>query len=115
MSLSMRSRANYERWLMIAISIASTACHKSHVNGSTLPREQPCLGNWTAVVTNNTDRVYDLYVGTRLVGSADAHATTRAIIDPALGQVTPILRESATTRDIKGPRIASNAVRMVCE
>jgi hypothetical protein len=72
--------------------------------------------NWTAVVINNTDRIYDLYVGNRVVGTADPRSTTRTVIDRELGQVTPHLVQSPLTRDQKGPSIDySRAIRMVCE
>ena len=100
---------------MIAISIMGAGCYNRHVNGTTLPPERTCTHNWTAVVVNNTDRIYDLYVGMRLVGTAEAHATTRTIIRPEFGMVTPTLREAPVTRDLKGPRIAQSALRMVCE
>src|SRR6185503_13080216 len=99
MSVEMRSRPSYGRLLMIAIGIAGpAACHRGSVNGDRLPANEPCTRSWTAVVDNTTNRVYDLYVGTRLIGSADPHIISRTVIDPRLGQVTPTLVESATTR-----------------
>ncbi len=103
------------RSLTLAIAGAILAgCARPHVTGSRAT-EQPCNGDWIATVVNNTDRIYDLYVGTRLVGSADQRSTTRIRIDPALGTVRPSYRESATTRDHTGPRITNNAIRMTCE
>ena len=90
-------------------------CYNKHVNGTTLPRDQVCTRNWVAVVHNTTTRIYDLYVGARYIGSADARSTSRTIIDPELGLVTPTLREARITRDQKGPRIAPGALVMVCE
>jgi hypothetical protein len=100
--------------MVLGLGLAS-ACRNPHVNGTTLAPDPPCTRNWTAVVTNNTSRIYDLYVGNRVIGTADPRTTTRTIIDPRFGQVTPTLIQSATTRDQKGPYIASNAMRMVCE
>lgn len=111
----MRVDRTYERWAAIAISIICAACSNPHVNGTTVAPDEPCEGRWTAIVTNTTARVYDLYIGTRLVGTADANSTTRTVIDPQFGKVTPSLRESATTRDQTGPRLRPGAVRMVCE
>lgn len=91
------------------------ACYNQHVNGTTLPQGQVCTRNWVAVVNNPTARIYDLYVGARYIGSADARSTSRTIVDPAFGLVTPTLREAAVTREQKGPRIASGALTMVCE
>jgi hypothetical protein len=92
------------------------ACYNPHVNGTSLPADhRPCERSWVAVVNNPTYRIYDLYVGSRLVGSAEPRATSRTTLDPNLGLVTPTLRESPTTRDQKGARIASGAVTMVCE
>jgi hypothetical protein len=105
----------YGGWIAAAISIICAACTNPHVNGTRVAPDQPCEGNWTAVVTNGTDRVYDLYVGKRLVGTSDPHTTTRTIIEPELGRVTPVLVQSPTTRDLKGPYIGAGALRMVCE
>ena len=100
--------------LGILLGITVAGCRPPSVNGTTLRPEAACE-TWTAVVTNSTTRVYDLYIGTRVIGSADPGTTTRAVIDPRFGRVTPSLRESPTTRDQKGPRLAQSAMRMVCE
>jgi hypothetical protein len=91
-----------------------SSCYNRHVNGTMQPTVEDCDGTWVAVVRNMTDRYYDLYVGTRLVGTAEPRSTSRVRLDPMLGRVTPTLRESATTRDQTGPRL-SGGVRVVCE
>lgn len=111
----MKSGRTYGGWMAIAICIMCAGCFNKHVNGSTLPPEQVCTRNWTAIVTNNTDRIYDLYIGTRFVGTAEARATSRTVIQPEFGMATPSLREASVTRDLKGPRITQGAIRMVCE
>jgi hypothetical protein len=104
------------RSLVVLVLVATVAgCSNRHVNGTRLDPAQQCAGEWVAIVVNNTNRIYDLYVGTRLVGSADPRTTTRIRLDPALGKVTPSYRESATTREQQGPRITSSAIRMACE
>jgi hypothetical protein len=100
---------------VIAISLSGVACANKHVNGTTLPTQQTCDRNWIALVENPTYRIYDLYVGNRLIGSADARSSARIIIDPLLGQVTPRLIEARVTRNDKGPRLLPSALRMVCE
>ena len=102
------------RFVIVALVVLG-ACYNRHVNGTTLQATPPCTRSWTAVVINGTDRVYDLYIGNRVVGTADPRSTTRVVIDPQFGQLTPQLRQSPTTRDIRGPYIAQNAMRMVCE
>ena len=112
----MRVRRSYVRRSAISISIICAACFNPHVNGTTLPPDQQaCTRNWTAVVTNSTNRIYDLYIGNRLVGTANPHSTTRTIIDPEFGQVTPRLVQSPLTRDQPGPTINYRDMRMVCE
>lgn len=109
-------RATYRRLVVIAIGLSGVACGNKHVNGSTLsPDQRECTRNWIAIVNNPTDRIYDLYVGSRLIGSADAKSTSRTIVDPSFGRVTPTLVESRVTRDMKGPRLQNGALRMVCE
>jgi hypothetical protein len=98
--------------LLLAFVVAG--CRSPSVNGTTL-RPEPTCNAWTAVVTNPTTRVYDLYIGTRVIGTADPGTTTRTVIEPQLGRVTPRLRESPTTRDYKGARLSQSAIRMVCE
>lgn len=102
-------------FILAAILVGSGACYNQHVNGTALRPDQVCTRNWTAVVNNTTTRVYDLYIGSRFVGSADARSTSRTIIDPAFGLVTPTLREAAVTRNQKGPRLRREALVMVCE
>ena len=111
----MKGERNYGRIVAIAICIMCAGCYSSHVNGTTVAPEQVCNRSWTAIVVNNTSRIYDLYVGTRIVGTADPNTTTRTVLDPKLGLVTPFLREAPATRMLKGPRIAMGALRMVCE
>jgi hypothetical protein len=101
--------------ITLALAAATAGCYNRHVNGTRIDPSQQCDGEWVAIVVNNTNRIYDLYVGTRLVGSADARTTTRIRLDPALGRVTPSYRESATTREQQGPRITSSAIRTACE
>ena len=98
----------------LILTVAVAGCRTPSVNGTTLRPETPCHA-WTAVVTNPTTRVYDLYIGTRVIGSADPGTTTRTVIEPQFGRVTPSLRESPTTRDQKGARLSQSAIRMVCE
>lgn len=100
--------------LILAVVVVALGCRTPSVNGTTMRPEQNC-NNWTAVVTNGTSRVYDLYIGNRLIGTADPQTTTRTIIDPQFGRAIPSLRESPTTRDQRGPRLAQGAMRMVCE
>jgi hypothetical protein len=101
--------------ILAAVLVASGACYNQHVNGTALRPDQVCTRNWTAVVNNTTTRVYDLYIGARYIGSADARSTSRTIIDPAFGLVTPTLREARITREQKGPRLQRGALVMVCE
>jgi hypothetical protein len=98
----------------LILAVVMAGCRTPSVNGTTLRPEAPC-NYWTAVVTNSTTRVYDLYIGTRVIGTADPGTTTRTVIDPQFGPVTPSLRESPTTRDHRGARLTQSAMRMVCE
>ena len=101
---------------MVAISIMCAACYNRHVNGSTSLQGSSCDKTWVAVVDNNTDRDYTLYVRDRVVGTAEPRTVARIRIDPELTGQTPTLRESPSTRGrnlgrVLGPR----AYRMVCE
>jgi hypothetical protein len=115
MASAVRTFRNYGRPAIPAISIMWAACYNPHVNGTSLPRDQVCTKSWVAVVHNSTTRIYDLYVGAKYIGSADARSTSRTIVDPSFGLVTPTLREAAVTRDQKGPRIGAGALTMACE
>jgi hypothetical protein len=98
----------------ILLGVAVAACRNPSVNGTTL-RPEPTCNSWTAVVINSTTRVYDLYIGNRVIGTADPGTTTRTVVDPQFGRAIPSIRESPTTRDQKGARLAQSAIRMVCE
>ena len=101
---------------LAVVAIVAGGCFNPHVNGTTHSADRRiCERTWVAVVNNPTDRIYDLYVGSRLIGSADAKSTSRTVVDPAFGQVTPTLREAAITRTQKGRRIQDGALTMVCE
>ena len=107
---------SHMRWIGIGLTLTFvvSACRTPSVNGTTLRPETTCNA-WTAIVTNPTTRIYDLYIGNRVIGTADPGTTTRTVIDPQFGRVIPSLRESPTTRDYKGARLSQSAIRMVCE
>ena len=101
--------------LFAAIPLVATGCANPSVNGTKAVPQQPCTGTWVATVNNSTNRYYDLYVGSRLVGTSEPRSVSRIVMDPALGQVTPQLRVAVTSREEKGPQISSQALRMSCE
>ena len=101
-------------YALLAAVLVVAACNR-HVNGSRYVEPATCTGNWVATVNNTTNRYYDLYVGSRLVGTAEPRMTSRAVLDPALGRVTPTLREAAVSRSQSGPHLTSGALRMTCE
>ena len=103
------------RYFFAAIAIAVTGCANRSVNGTRAVPREPCAGTWVARVSNPTNRYYDLYVGSRLVGTAEPRSESRIVIDPALGEVTPQLRVAVTSRDEKGPALSPQALRMACE
>jgi hypothetical protein len=100
---------------LAAVAVFVAGCANRYVTGTKATPPEPCNDRWVARIDNPTDRYYDLYVGTRIVGTAEPRTSNRIVLDPTLGRVTPSLRESATTRDQTGPRISSQALRMSCE
>jgi hypothetical protein len=94
--------------------VAATACHRSHVRGSTLPPERECTNRYV-VVNNTTNRIYDIYVSGRLVGTADPNRLTQLTIDPGITGTTATLREAYATRNQRGLRLSPGATRVVCE
>jgi hypothetical protein len=100
-------------FVILAVS-AATACHRSHVRGSTLPAERECTSRYV-VVNNNTNRIYDIYVSGRLVGTADPNHLTQLTIDPGITGTTATLREAYVTRNQRGLRLSPGAARVVCE
>ena len=101
------------RALAILILAASTGgCYNRHVNGTT---SQACPAGWTAIVNNTTDRTYMLVVRDKYVARVEPKAYSKTRLDPQLGSMFPTLTETGATRERQGPRLAKNAVQMVCE
>lgn len=98
---------------ILALAVV-TGCHRSHVRGSTLPPERECTNRYV-VVNNNTNRIYDIYISGRLVGTADPNRLTQLTIDPAVTGTTATLREAYVTRNQRGLRLNPGAARVVCE
>ena len=104
------------RLLVFGVIVTATGCHNRHVNGTTARPNQTCDRSWIATVDNTgTDRYYDLYIGDRVVGTAEPRRISRITIDPAFGTVTPLLRVGRTSRDEKGAVLRGSALRMSCE
>jgi hypothetical protein len=92
------------------------ACYNRHVNGSTSQQARICDKTVVAVIDNNTDRDYTLYVRDRIVGTAEPRTMARIPIDPELAGQTPTLRESPSTRGRNlGRTLGPRAYRLICE